>query len=122
MPSFHKFVFGSCFDRMFWLILYLFLMNATVQDLWRIKPQMMQKVLSSIGLSEDKKTDFAHVNHQAKGFNGCSEASSHAEMMELFPVSRGFGSNPRVAEKNITVRLQSAKLIRFRGIFMSRHL
>nr|ABK26895.1 unknown [Picea sitchensis] len=75
-----------------------------LQDLWRIKPQMMQKVLSSIGFSEDKKTDFAHVNHQAKGFNGCSEASSHAEMMELFPVSRGFGSNPGVAEKNITVR------------------
>jgi len=72
-----------------------------MQDLSRIKPQMMQKVLSSIGVSEDKKADFAHVNRQAEGFNGRSETSSQAEMIELFPVSTGFGPNPRVTEKNI---------------------
>ena len=68
-------------------------MQTVMQDLSRIKPQMMQKVLSSIGLSEDKKADFAHVNHQAKVFNGRSDASSHAEMMKLFPVSTGFASS-----------------------------
>lgn len=68
--------------------------RSVMQDLSRIRPQMMQKVLSSIGLSEDKK---------AESFNGQSEASSHTELMELFPVSTGFGSNPRVAETNITL-------------------
>jgi hypothetical protein len=88
---------------MFRLILYLFFTNATVQDLSRIKPQMMQKALSSIGLSEDRKADFAQVNHQAKGFNGRSEAPSQAEKMELFPVSMGFRSNTRVPEKKFTL-------------------
>lgn len=77
-----------------------------MQDLSRIKPQMMQKVLSSIGLSEDKKADFTHVlNRQAKGFDGRSEASSHTEMLELFPVSSGsgLGSNPRVTENKINL-------------------
>jgi hypothetical protein len=72
-----------------------------MQELSRIKPQMMQKVLSSIGLSEDKKVDFAHVNCQAEGFNGRSETSSQAEMIEIFPVSTGFDPNPRITEKNI---------------------
>ena len=101
MPSFYKFVL---YCRLFWLILHLFLMNVTVmQDLSRIKPQMMQKVLSSIGPPEEKKTGFAHVNRQAEGFDGRSEISSHAEMLKLFPVSTGFGSNPRVTEKNINL-------------------
>jgi len=76
-------------------------MNVTVQDLSRIKPQMMQKVLSSIKLSDDKQGDLAHVNHRAKGFSGRSEASSHAELMELFPVCTCFISNSRVAERNV---------------------
>jgi hypothetical protein len=60
-------------------------MNATVmQDLSRIKPQMMQKVLSSIGLSENKNADFTHVNRQVQGFNVRSEALRHMEMLELF--------------------------------------
>jgi len=50
----------------------------------------------------DKKADFAQVNHQTKGFNGRSKVSSHGEVMELFPVSTGFGSKPGVAEKKIT--------------------
>lgn len=74
-----------------------------MQDLSRIKPQMMQKVLSSIGSPEDKKANFAHVNRQPEGFDGSSETSSHAEMLKLFPVSTGFGSNPRVTEKNINL-------------------
>jgi hypothetical protein len=76
-----------------------------MQDLSRIKPQMMQKVLSSIGLSEDKKADFALVNRQAEDFNGQSEESSHREMLELFPISTGsgLGSNPRVTENKITL-------------------
>jgi len=73
-----------------------------LQDMSRIKPQMMQKVLSSIALSEDKQGDLAHVNHRAKSFSGRSEASSHAEMMELFPVCTGFGSSNRVTERNTT--------------------
>jgi hypothetical protein len=40
---------------------------------------------------------------EAKGFNRRSEISIHAEMMVLFLVSTGFGSNPTVTEKNITV-------------------
>jgi len=71
-----------------------------LQNLSRMIPEMMQKVLSSIGLLEDKHSD---VNHQAKGFNGRSEASSHADMMEFFPVSTDFRSNTRVKERNITV-------------------
>jgi len=74
-----------------------------VQDLSRIKPQMMQKVLSSIGLSENNKADFTHVNRQAEGFNGRSEALRHTEMLELFPVSTCFCSNPRVTESTITL-------------------
>jgi len=70
-----------------------------LQDLSRIKPQMMLKLLSSNKLSEDKKVDFAF----AEGFNRQAEASSHEEMMELFPLSTGFGSNPRVTERNITL-------------------
>ena len=76
-----------------------------MQDLSRIKPQMMQKAFSSIGLSEDKKANFSHGNRQAKGFNGRSEASSHIETLELFPMSTGsdFSSNPRDAENKITL-------------------
>lgn len=74
-----------------------------LQDLLRIKPQMMQKVFSSIGLAEDKKADFAHVNHEAKGFNGRSELSIHAEMMELFPLTTGFNLSTKVEEKDIAV-------------------
>jgi len=70
-----------------------------LKDLSRIKPQMMLKLLSSNKLSEDKKVDFAF----AEGFNRQAEASSHEEMMELFPLSTGFGSNPRVTERNITL-------------------
>jgi hypothetical protein len=75
-----------------------------MQDLWRIKPQMIQKALSSIGLSEYKNADFAHVNRQAEGFNGRSESSSHTEMLKLFPISAGsgFGSNPSITENKIT--------------------
>jgi len=105
MLSFHKFDYRSYFAIMFSLILYLFLMNVTVtQDLSRIKPQMVQKVLSSIGLS-DTNADFAYVNCQGEGFNGRSEAPSHTEMLELFPVTTGsgFGSNPRFAENQITL-------------------
>lgn len=54
-------------------------------------------------LSEENKVDFTYVNRQAEGLNGKSEGSSHAEIMELFPVSTGFGSNPRVTVTNITV-------------------
>lgn len=75
-----------------------------MQDLSRIRPQMMQKVLSSIALSEDKKTDFIHVNSEAESLNGKTEAPSHAELIELFPVSTArFSSNPRVPETNITL-------------------
>lgn len=76
-----------------------------MQDLSRIKPQMMQKVLSSIRLFEDKKADFAHVNRQGEDFDERSEASSHKEMLELFPVSTGsgFGSNRRVTENRINL-------------------
>lgn len=74
-----------------------------LQDLLRIKPQMMQKVFSSIGLAEDRKADFALVNHEAKGFNGRSELSIHAEMMELFPLTTGFGLSTKVEEKDIAV-------------------
>jgi len=77
-------------------------MNAIVQDLSWIKKQMMQKVLSLIELSEEKQGDLAHVNHEAKGFTELSKASSHAKMMELFPISNGFGSNTRVTKRNIT--------------------
>lgn len=75
-----------------------------LQDLSRIRPQMMQKVLSSIALSEDKKADFVLVKREAESFNGKSEAPSHAELMELFPVSTGgFSSNPKVPETDITL-------------------
>jgi len=77
-----------------------------MQDLSRIKPQMMLKLLSTNKLSEDKKADLAHVNRQAEGFKKQSEASNHAEMMELFPVSTGFGSDPRVTETKITLPLE----------------
>lgn len=78
-------------------------LNVTViQDLSRIKPQMIQKVLSSIGLSEDKKADFAHVNPQVECFNGRSE-TSEAEMMKLFPLSTGFDSKSSVTEKALNL-------------------
>lgn len=73
-----------------------------IQDLSRIKPQMIQKVLSSIGLSEDKKADFAHVNPQVECFNGRSE-TSEAEMMKLFPLSTGFDSKSSVTEKALNL-------------------
>lgn len=73
-----------------------------LQDLSRIKPQMMQKVLSSIGL-EDKKGDFAHGNPEGNCFNGGSEVSNHEEIMELFPLTTGFGSNTKITGKNMTV-------------------
>lgn len=73
-----------------------------IQDLSRIKPQMIQKVLSSIGLSEDKKADFAHVNPQVEWFNGRSE-TSEAEMMKLFPLSTGFDSKSSVTEKALNL-------------------
>lgn len=73
-----------------------------IQDLSRIKPQMIQKVLSSIGLSEDKKADFVHVNPQVECFNGRSE-TSEAEMMKLFPLSTGFDSKSSVTEKALNL-------------------
>lgn len=73
-----------------------------MQHLSRIKPQMMLKLLSSKKLSEDKKVDFA----QTKVFHTPSDASRNAEMMELFPLGTGFGSNPRVTETNITLPSQ----------------
>lgn len=80
-----------------------------MQDLSRIRPQMMQKVLSSIGLSEDKKADFAHVISQAEGSNEQSELPSHAELMELFPVGTGFGSNPKATETNIALPFENGQ-------------
>ena len=46
-----------------------------------------------------KEADFSNIlNRKVEGFNGRYEASSHKEMLELFPESTGssFGSNPRV--------------------------
>nr|UXW62857.1 tify [Pinus koraiensis] len=76
-----------------------------VQGLSRIKPEMMQKVLSSIGLSDHKKTDFATVKGQAEDFNFLSEASSHTEILELFPVKpdSSLDSSPKVIENKITL-------------------
>lgn len=80
-----------------------------MQDLSRIKPQMIQKVLSSIGISEYTNVNLTHVNLQAEGFNGRSESSSHTEMLKLFPISTGtgssFGSKPSVTENKITLPL-----------------
>eukprot|EP00253_Pinus_taeda_P007603 PITA_07603 len=52
-----------------------------MQHLSRVKPEMMLKLISSNKLSEDKKV----------------------EIMELFPLTTGFGSNPRVTESNISL-------------------
>eukprot|EP00253_Pinus_taeda_P011182 PITA_11182 len=52
-----------------------------MQHLSRVKPEMMLKLISSNKQSEDKKV----------------------EIMELFPLTTGFGSNPRVTESNISL-------------------
>jgi len=52
-----------------------------MQHLSRVKPEMMLKLISSNKQSEDKKV----------------------EIMELFPLTTGFGSNPRVIESNISL-------------------
>jgi len=66
---------------------------------------MMQKVLSSIRLSEDKKADFAPVNRKDEDFDGQSEASSHNKMLDLFPIKPGscLVSSPIVTENKITL-------------------
>lgn len=74
-----------------------------LQGLGRIKPEMMQKVLSSIGHSDDKKADFARV--EAEDFNSQFEASNHTEILELFPIKpcSSLGSNPEVPENKVSL-------------------
>lgn len=74
-----------------------------LQGLGRIKPEMMQKVLSSIGHSDDKKADFARV--EAEDFNSQFEASNHTEILELFPIKpcSSLGSNPEVTENKVSL-------------------
>lgn len=74
-----------------------------LQGLGRIKPEMMQKVLSSIGHSDDKKADFARV--EAEDFNSQFEASNHTEILELFPIKpcSSLGSNLEVTENKVSL-------------------
>lgn len=76
-----------------------------LQDLGRIKLEMIQKVLSSIGHSNDKKADFAPVDRQAEDFISQFEASSHTEILELFPIKpcSSLGSNPEVTENKVSL-------------------
>jgi len=77
----------------------------------RIKPQMIQKALSSIGISECKNFDLTRANRQAESFNGRADSSSHTEMSKLFPTGTGssFGSNPSVTENKINLPLATGQ-------------